>query len=353
MTSHFFDGSSARHYEITPEIWPGGISFATERGTLAWRYEDLIRLWEYRPTSHLAFTHRQHQDSRLIIEEPEQVAAVGKHAPDLIDRKKEGMRSLRIPALLAIGVLVVIAAIYFLIPPVTDTIARMVPWSVEKAQEPSLASIESFLGKRCNAGRPNEILTALTDRLVAASGFSHAIRVDVLNNKMDNAFALPGGRIVVMRGMIIRAQDPGELAAVLAHEIGHVANRDLTERWIRDHAIGIASSLLLGSDAAGSFGDTLLQAGLGFSFSRADEAAADAYSIRLLNRMDLSTGGGAAFFERLAGKGGLENALPSYFNTHPDSRERARFLRENGTGTKQALTPDEWLILKRICDETD
>lgn len=351
MSSHFFDGSSAKRYEITPEIWQEGVSFSTERGDLAWRYEDLIRLWDYRPSDHLAFTHRKHQDSRLIIEEPELVAAVGRYAPDLLNRKKEGLRAARVAGVLAVGVITVIAAIYFLVPPITDTLARIVPWSFEVEEQPKLAALENFLGKRCTAGRPNEILRSLTDQLLSASDFPHPILVDVLDNKMSNAFALPGGRIVVMRGMIRNARSPNELSAVLAHEIGHVVNRDLTERWMRNNAIGAIATLLFGTNPT-SLGDTLFQNSLSLSFSRSDEEAADRYSVHLLNQLDLDPSGGAVFFERLSKSDGLGGILPGYLSTHPESEGRAEYFREHGTGTKQALSPADWLILKQICVTT-
>ena len=348
MSSHFFDGSSAKRYDITPEAWQEGVSFSTERGDLAWRYEDLIRLWDYRPSDHLAFTHRKHQDSRLIIEEPALVAAIGRYAPDLLDRKKEGFRSARIAGILAVGVIVVVAAIYFLVPPITDTLARIVPWSFEVEEQPKLAALEKIFGKRCTAGRPNEILKSLTDQLLSASGFPHPIRVDVLDNKMNNAFALPGGRIIVMRGMIREAHSPNELSAVLAHEIGHVVNRDLTERSIRNNALGAITALVFGGNA-GTLSDTLFQTGLSLSFSRSDEAAADEYSVDLLNQLDLDPRGGAAFFERLSKSGRLGGILPGYLNTHPESDGRAAYFREHGTGSKQVLSPADWLILKQIC----
>lgn len=348
MSSHFFDGSSAKRYDIVPEVWQEGVSFSTGRGDLAWRYEDLIRLWDYRPLDHLAFTHRKHQDSRLIIEEPELVAAVGRYAPDLLNRKKEGFRAARIAGVLAIGVIAVVTAIYFLVPPITDTLARIVPWSFEVEQQPKLAALEKVFGKRCAAELPNEILGGLTDQLLSVSGFPHPIHVDVLDNKMNNAFALPGGRIVVMRGMIRKARTPSELSAVLAHEIGHVVNRDLTERWIRNNALGAITALVFGGNS-GTLGDTLFQTGLSLSFSRSDEAAADRYSVDLLNQLDLDPSGGAAFFERLSKSGGLGEILPDYLNTHPESEGRAEYFREHGTGTKQALSPADWLILKQIC----
>lgn len=352
MGSHFFDGASPKRYDAALEIWPEGISFQTERGTVDWRYEELIRLWDYRPTAHLAFTHTKHQDSRLIVEEPEAIAEIARHAPQLTDRRRERVRTFALGGIVTAGVALFIAATYFVVPPVVDSLARTLPWSLEENSAVDEALIERFAGKRCVAEEPQAIMLGLAERLAATSGFPHPIRFEVRSSKMTNAFALPGGRILILNGLLQNAGSPNELAAVLGHEIGHVVNRDHTERWMRNNLLSGLSMLLFGGDTTGSIGETLFQTGLSLSYSRRDESDADDFAIGLLNELDLNPRGGAAFFERLAGKGGFENALPTYLSTHPASGDRAEFFHENGTGTGQALTPADWLILKRICDET-
>ncbi len=352
MSSHFFDGSSPKRYEATLKIRPEGISFETERGTLDWRYEDLIRLWDYRPGEHLALTHGKHQDSRLVIEEADAISEIGQHAPNLVNRSRERLKSVRIAGALAGGILLLVAAIYFLVPPIADRMARAMPWSFEAKDAPELAQLERFIGKTCTASRPNQVLYDMTDRLLAAANFPHPITVGVTNRKTPNAFTFPGGKIVLLRGLIDKARTPNEVAAVIGHEIGHVVNRDHTERWIRNNVLSAATTMLFGFNPTGSIGESLFQSGLALSFSREDERDADAFAIDLLNQLDLDPSGGAAFFKRLSRSGGLGEILPDYLNTHPESEGRAEYFREHGTGTKQALSPADWLILKQICVTT-
>lgn len=352
MSSHFFDGSSPKRYDVTLEVWPEGISFETERGALNWRYEDLTRLWYYRPGEDLALTHRKHQDSRLVIEEADAISSIRMHAPNLLNRGRERQRSVRIAAALAGGILVLVAAIYFLVPPIADRMARAMPWSFEEKDAPELVQLERFIGTPCTAARPNQVLQDMTGRLLAAAHFPHPITVSVTDRKTANAFTFPGGRIVLLRGLIDKARTPNEIAAVIAHEIGHVVNRDHTERWIRNNVLSAATTMLFGFNPTGSVGESLFQSGLALSFSREDERDADAFAIDLLNRLDLDPSGGAAFFERMSRSGGLGEILLGYLNTHPESEGRAGYFREHGTGTKQALSPADWLILKQICVKT-
>ncbi|WP_420403788.1 M48 family metallopeptidase [Nisaea sp.] len=353
MGSHFFDGANPKRHDIEPDIGPDGIAFETERGALAWRYGDLIRLWDYRPAAHLAFTHKRHQDSRLIIEETWATESIGRYAPQLIDRGSERWRQTGIGAAVAAGILALIAGLYFFVPPVMDRLARAMPWSFEAADRPDLDALAFMIGERCTAERPNEILRGLVGGLLRTAEFPHPITVDVTSSRMVNALTFAGGRIVLLRGLIERARSPNELAAVIGHEIGHVVHRDHTERWMRQNALGAVSILLFGFDGTSTIGQTVFETGLSLSFSRDSEQDADRYALRLLNRLDLDPSGGAEFFERMKAKGNISSLLPDYFSTHPNSDGRAVFFREQGTGTRQALTPEDWLILKRICDRTD
>jgi len=352
MGSHFFDGASPKRHDIVPDIGPEGIAFETGRGALAWRYEDLIRLWDYRPDTHFAFTHKRHQDSRLIIEETWATGAIARYAPQLTDRSRERWRQTGIAAVLAAGVLALIAGLYLFVPPVMDRLARAMPWSFEAADRPELDNLALFVGKRCIAEEPNRILGGLVEDLLKTAAFPHPITVDVTSSKMVNALTFAGGRIVLLRGLIDKARSPNELAAIIGHEIGHVVHRDHTERWMRQNALGAVSVLLFGFDGTSTIGQTVFETGLTLSFSRDSERDADRYSLRLLNRLDLASDGGAEFFERMKGKGTFSGLLPGYLSTHPPTDDRAEFFREKGTGTKQALTPEDWLILKRICDRT-
>jgi len=94
--------------------------------------------------------------------------------------------------------------------------------------------------------------------------FPHSIRVGVVDHKMIKAFALPGGHIIVMRGLIEMAGTPEQLAAVIAHELGHVAQRDPIEQALRAaRTVGLLS-LVLGDATGGTVlalvGESLISA---------------------------------------------------------------------------------------------
>lgn len=140
-----------------------------------------------------------------------------------------------------------------------------------------------------------------------------------------NAFALPGGAIVITDQMVARAQSLDE---VLAHEIGHVESRHAMRHVLQDSAVAVAVSAAT-SDAA-SLGVAvsglpvvLAQA----KYSREFEAEADAFGFRLLRQHNLSPNAFADLMERLQGPGQDYAQAYAFVSSHPVTAERVRRAR--------------------------
>lgn len=191
---------------------------------------------------------------------------------------------------------------------------------------------------------------AALDRIAAelGGGASGVRSVEVVDIPMVNAAALPGGRIVLFRGLIDKAESPDEVAGVLAHEIGHVRNRDVMAALIRQFGLSV---LLGGADggAASALGGLL-----SLTYSRAAEDEADAYAIAALRDAAIAPDGTAAFFDRMSDASGGERIerATSWLSSHPLSAERkAAFTRSRveGKAYRPALTPTEWRALRAMC----
>ncbi|WP_038493030.1 M48 family metalloprotease [Collimonas arenae] len=159
--------------------------------------------------------------------------------------------------------------------------------------------------------------------------FFFAVRDPVLN-----AFALPGGFIGVHSGLLLAAQSESELASVLAHEIGHVAQRHIA-RMVgsqkQDSMIALASMLLglltmRGSPDAGAavmMGGTGLAMQRQLNFSRDAEREADRIGLSILDAGGFDTSGMVVFFGRLqTASRNYSDAVPPYLLTHPLTTER-------------------------------
>ncbi len=144
-----------------------------------------------------------------------------------------------------------------------------------------------------------------------------------------NAFALPGGTIVITDAMVLLADSREEVLAVLAHEIGHVELRHAMRSVLQDSAVAVAAAAVT-SDAASL---SAAVAGLPVllartKYSRKFEAAADEYAFGLLRRKGYSPAAFADIMERLEAREGRDGGAFAYISTHPVTEERVRRARE-------------------------
>jgi beta-barrel assembly-enhancing protease len=233
-----------------------------------------------------------------------------------------------------------------------DWIAPYVPMSWEIALGDAM--IGDFGGRFCNGPGGQQALDALVKR-IEPNGTG--LQVRVANISMVNAVALPGGKIVIFRGLLQEAKSPDELAGVIGHEIGHVRNRDVMQSLLRQVGLSVVLGGF-GGDASG-YVSTLVSAG----YSRDAETKADLFSIKLMRQANISPIGTAGFFARLSGEAGdakdkgrnegdaVTTAL-GYLSSHPMSQKREAMFRNSaaaGTDYTSALTPQQWRALVDSC----
>lgn len=148
-------------------------------------------------------------------------------------------------------------------------------------------------------------------------------RFTVVRADTINAFALPGGQMVVYTGLIAQCDDPGQLASVLAHEMAHVTRRHGLHGVARQAGLLIGVQLLLG-DVSGLAG-LATQGGMTAiisGYSRDMEREADVEGARMLAAAGFDPLAMASFFGRLAEAGDQAPGWLQWMSTHPDHAER-------------------------------
>jgi len=191
-----------------------------------------------------------------------------------------------------------------------------------------------------------DVLHDLTRRLAQAAGIGRPVPITVVNDMTVNALTLSGGRIVVFRGLIARADDADEVAAVLGHEMGHVARYDPEAALLRELGFSAVLSMVGHGDASGlRYGRNLLS----LSYSREAETAADEAALRYLATAGMNPAGLARFFavlDRL--QGGADAAVIPWLATHPPTalrRQRAAIAASGGP----AMDDADWWAVRRVC----
>ncbi|MBM4287998.1 MAG: peptidase M48 [Deltaproteobacteria bacterium] len=172
----------------------------------------------------------------------------------------------------------------------------------------------------------------------------------VLESSTPNSFACPGGFILVTKGMIKACENEDQLAAVLAHEVAHVAHRDGLSAISQARWTEVATTA--GTEAAKHYGGALGQLLSRFEgsindvfktvivngYSRAAEEEADRAGVEILKRAGYNPAAMTAILTAMSSKGGSGGIL----GTHPDIRDRQDNIKiiaqEDNTGMEPART---------------
>ncbi len=213
-------------------------------------------------------------------------------------------------------------------------VAEKIP--IEQEMEWGRQAFEQMRGqlKLQDSGASYEAVQAIGSKLTKASKYRYEFHV--VDDKTLNAFAIPGGIVVVHSGLITATKRPEELAGVLAHEVQHVELRHSIRGMVKD--LGLRG---LWAFATGDLGGTLVgQAALemtSLKFSRDDESEADGRGFDALVNAGIDPSGMPAFFKTMSEQ--AADAPVAFISTHPLSTERETVLRQRVAETKKTFAP--------------
>jgi Zn-dependent protease with chaperone function len=224
-----------------------------------------------------------------------------------------------------------------------------------KGESPEGQTVEGQTVKDHTAAAGQAALDRFVGRLREAGGIATPVTIGVLDDPTINAFTLPGGHVLVMRGLIGAATDGPMLAGIIAHELGHVAHRDPTTMLIR----GLEFSLLLNAIGIGDAGGVAAGAThlTNLASSRAAEAAADASALDFLTLAGLRADGLSRFFalmeQRETGSAGNRlkpgsGTMQTWLATHPSEASRRERTARPETGD-MPFTQAEWQAIRTMC----
>lgn len=360
----FVDGAHARLQRVSVRPRAGTAGGALEIGlpegdVQIWPLEELREVPDQAVRQGIVLARAGGDPARLYLDDPAIAAALRAHCPEL-NRVTWSRPLLRRLGGLAAGALAAVALIVFvLIPFMADRLAMLMPSRGEQALgAATFEQVRNALGQGrgpvpvCRQPEGLAALERMTARLVGDRSYPYPLEVQVLRHPMINAFALPGGYIILFDGLLRDAGSAEAVAGVLAHEIGHVAARDPTRLALRSAGSVGVLGLLFGDFAGGAFILLLTEHLIRASYSRQAEADADAYAAAMLAEAGLPAAPLAAFLRRLAADDREATAL-SHFATHPDPRARAEATEAadtiGETPFKPVLTPREWEALRTVC----
>ncbi len=167
----------------------------------------------------------------------------------------------------------------------------------------------------------------MVDQLCSANGIKPStINVHVVNNKEINAFAMPGRHLVVHTGLIQFADHQEEIAGVVAHEIAHIESGHVVKKLGKEIGLSILMNLTLG-DIGGEVVRNALSTLTSTAYDRSLEKEADLKAVDYMFKAKMDPRMLSSFLGKLAEESKTPEVL-QWVNTHPDSKERVRYIEE-------------------------
>lgn len=196
-----------------------------------------------------------------------------------------------------------------------ELLTKTSEYPIYKATTARQIQFEEYVGR---------VFKKVVDNVPAEQKPGYDFHIAIIDQNVENAFAVPGGYVYVYTGIINSMQSESELAGVLAHEIAHVTQHHYRDAMMKTTGITLVVEALAGSDSSvlknavkGVF--TQLAA---LKVSRSNEDEADAYGTRYLGYSGWDPYGIADFFSRME-SGGI-----SWLSTHPDPKVRVQNVKD-------------------------
>lgn len=255
------------------------------------------------------------------------------------------------------GVAAIGGFVWFFGSSILTLLAPLVPHRVSEGVGEQYVAIFAPDERQCHNPAGQRALNKIVGRILPQRGLVEPVRVTVVDDPTVNAITLPGGQVLLFKGLLDQAESADEIAGVLAHEFGHVQHYHGNQALIRHFGLGVFLEGIGGN--IGSAAST----GLFLSNSRAAEREADGEAITLLRNGEVSALGVSNFFARVGTKRGdgkkgekgeaaaTDTDIIDLVSTHPgDADRRKRFAEAaRSYGATPVLTDPEWQALRRIC----
>lgn len=353
----YYDGRTAARHPVTVTVMETGLRIARDDDTfLWWPYDEIRQATGDVAGEVLRLERGRDPVESLIVQAPGLAAAIAVFAPRAAATVRTPMRGWRVfrLTLLAAGGAVLLGAVLYLwgIPLLANTVAARIPVAWEERL--GAAVVEPVLEQTTRCAEPGGV--AAIERIVMSLSTSspspYTYRVTVVKIPLVNAFAAPGGYIVIFRGLLDKTPTPEALAGVIAHEMQHVIQRHGTRYLIRDLSLRALIAMISGD---GGLGRALQTGGAlaALRYSRADEASADLEGLRMLQAARIDPQGLITFLEAIQKEEGDLAGPLVYLSNHPATADRLAALRRQAAAasyTPDPLIPDyPWTEISKIC----
>lgn len=347
----FFDGVSSRRRQVRL-TFGGALEIVEQDGApVRWAYADIRRADGPPGILRLASTSAPPL-ARLEIRDAALAADVTARCMRLDEHQTSRRGIAKIVGWSVAAAVSIVCVVLFGVPLAADRLAPLVPKPIERRiGDASEVQVKTIFGRNaCEDPAGKAAFTKLVNRLRDAARLDDdSMAAGVLPTSVPNAFALPGGKVYVLRGLLDKAENPDEIAGIIAHELGHLKHHDNMRGLIYNGGTSFLIGLLFGDVTGSSAVIFASRSVVEASYSREAETAADTFAIEIMHKLGRSPKPAAELMFRITGKEG--GGLTSILASHPLTEDRlARMTKEDRAASGPPLLTDkEWQSLKLIC----
>ena len=350
----YFDGASSRRRTVGLDFKEQLEINGENLSPVSWSYSDIRRV-DGAPGVLRVNCLSALPLARLEIRDPSLAAELTSRCPRLGEYRADGHGAAKIVGWSLAAAVSIVMVVLFAIPLAADRLAPLVPESFERrmgdAADVQMKTI--FGGHACNDAAGQAAFSKLVETLRKSMDLDVLVQPAVLATPIPNAFALPGGRVYLLNGLLAKAENPDEIAGVLAHELGHLKHRDNVRELIYNGGTSFLIGLLFG-DVTGSSAFIFASRSLvTASYSREAEQNADTAGIEAMQKLGRSPKPMGELMFRVTGNEG--NKGLTILANHPLTEDRLKRMSslDRPASGPPLLTATEWSVLKSICRTGD
>jgi beta-barrel assembly-enhancing protease len=357
----YFDGETARDHAVTVRRVDKNLEFLGEGLALTtWSIAGLHPIDPPVDDQPFRVTHDEKPGARLILRDKafiDELIALNSHLKGGYSWRHVG----QVLGWTAAGLAGLAAVGYLTMNFLPGYIAPLLSTNFKNRM--GVEVVNSIVGtsKRCDTPASQSAVSAMVAALAEGGKELPPVSVEVYDMDLVNAFAAPGGRIILTRGLINEASTPDEVTGVLAHELGHVYHLHSEAQLVRLSGLQILISLF-----SGGGGSDIVTNGAGLAallrYTRGAETEADGFAREVMVASSINPLGLKSFFEKIQKmEGGDKPAddgvsaldrLGNVFSTHPGTAERMKEIQPLPEGQKPVtvMNDEQWQGLRSACN---
>lgn len=358
----YYDGKSPVRHNVVVTITRDGLKIVKADNTfLWWSLDEINQTNDVYSEDEVKLERGKETPEILLIDDISFIQTLKDISPSVKRNFKpvvSNTRWLRYALSILIGSILTIIILYkWLLPAFADFAANFVPVSWEEKLGKNYKEYFVTEYEVCEEKELTERIDQIKQKLVKTiNKTDYKYNITILDSGFVNAFALPGGEVVIFKGLIEKSKRPEELAGVMAHEMQHIEQKHSTKILIKNTAFDLFLSTITGSsDGVGTAINVAKTVGL-LAYRRSEEASADTEGLKMLIDARIDPNGLTDFFHTMKKEYGNMPDIFKYISTHPDTEDRIDKLDTMIKGYSfkpEKLLPEvDWDKTRMLCSKT-